>query len=280
MDFDYSSFIKNAFAEDIGSGDHTTLACVNAGAKQKAELLVKDNGIIAGIDLAKKIFHHFDSGLSLKTFFNDGDQVKKGNIAFIVSGSAQSILSCERLVLNCMQHLSGIATQTFLYQQKIKHTKAKVLDTRKTIPGLRVLEKWAVAMGGGLNHRMGLYDMILIKDNHVDYAGGIKAAIEKANDYLLIKKLPLKIEIEVRNFSELDQVLQHGRVHRIMLDNFSPRDLEKAIQIIDQRYETEASGGITLETIAEYAETGVNFISVGALTHSVKCMDMSLKAIS
>jgi nicotinate-nucleotide pyrophosphorylase (carboxylating) len=272
-------FIKQALAEDIGDGDHTSLACITANTFKKAALIIKDDGTIAGIELALDIFKTVDSNLVVHTFVKDGDTVKYGDIGLTVEGNAQSILTAERLVLNCMQRMSGIATTTKVYTDALKGLHTRVLDTRKTTPGIRMLEKWAVKIGGGTNHRIGLYDMILIKDNHVDYAGGIANAIDAAKNYLKVKNKDLKIEIETRNFTEIEQVLAKGGIDRIMLDNFSPADLKKAVDMIGGSYETEASGGITINTIRSYAESGVDFISVGALTHSVKSMDISLKAV-
>ena len=272
-------FIINALKEDVGDGDHTSLATIPAGTTGKAKLLVKDNGILAGVELAAEIFHIVDAQLKLTVFLNDGAEIKYGDIAFEVEGDAQSILKAERLVLNCMQHMSGIATTTNEIVDVLKGTNTKVLDTRKTTPGLRYLEKWAVRIGGGVNHRFGLYDMILIKDNHVDYAGGIQEAIEGAHNYLTANNKKLAIEIEVRNLEELEEVLQTGGVDRILLDNFNFSDLSDAVDMIEGRYITEASGGITIDNIRAYAETGVDYISVGALTHSVKSLDLSLKAV-
>jgi nicotinate-nucleotide pyrophosphorylase (carboxylating) len=271
-------FILNSLSEDVGDGDHTSLATIPQGTKGKAKLLVKDDGILAGVELAIEIFLVVDAGLKLNIFLNDGAKIKYGDIAFEVEGDAQSILKAERLVLNCMQRMSGIATKTHQIAEILKDTRTKVLDTRKTTPGLRYIEKWAVRIGGGVNHRFGLYDMILIKDNHVDYSGGIKAAIEKANRYISDNNKKLEIEIEVRNLRELDQVLQCGGINRILLDNFNFSDLRTAVMTIDRRYTTEASGGITIDNIREYAACGVDYISVGALTHSVKSLDLSLKA--
>jgi nicotinate-nucleotide pyrophosphorylase (carboxylating) len=273
-------FITNAFREDSGDGDHTSLACIPGNAKGKAVLLVKQNGVIAGINLAKKIFSHSDSQMVFNQLLNDGDIIKPGDKAFTVEGSVQAILKAERIVLNCMQRMSGIATHTKRLTDIIKGTGTRLLDTRKTTPGIRALEKYAVKVGGGENHRFGLYDMIMLKDNHIDYAGGISNAIDKVQEYLKKKDKNLKIEIEVRNFQELEEVLNKGGIDRIMLDNFAVEDLKKAVLKIDNRYETEASGGITEETIRSYAETGVNFISVGALTHHIKSLDLSLKAIN
>lgn len=270
--------IDNALHEDIGEGDHSTLACVPEGATGKAVLLVKEDGIIAGVELAQMIFHRFDPNLQLQVYIQDGSAVKKGDIAFQVTGSSRSILSTERLVLNFMQRMSGIATQTNRIVQLIEGCDSKLLDTRKTTPGIRYIEKWAVRIGGGYNHRFALYDMIMLKDNHIDYAGGIEKAIKSVHDYLKTHDKDLKIEIEVRDMKELQQVLAVGGVNRIMLDNFTPEKLKAALTVIPSEYETEASGGITLENIRSYAETGVNYISVGALTHSVKSLDLSLKA--
>jgi len=272
-------FINNALSEDVGDGDHTSLSTIPADATGKAKLLVKDEGILAGVELAAEIFHVVDPNLKLKVFLQDGAPVKYNDIAFEVEGNSPSILTAERLVLNCMQRMSGIATKTRQIVDLLKGTNTKVLDTRKTTPGLRYLEKWAVRIGGGVNHRFGLYDMILIKDNHVDYAGGIRQAIESANQYLTDNGKKLAIEIEVRNLDELEQVLQTGRVNRILLDNFNFDDLRQAVGIIQGRYITEASGGITIDNIREYADCGVDYISVGALTHSVKSLDLSLKAV-
>lgn len=272
-------FIDNALAEDLGDGDHTSLATIPAGTQGKARLLVKDAGILAGVELAETIFATVDPQLKLQIFLNDGATVKPGDIAFEVSGDAQSILKAERLVLNTMQRMSGIATRTHHIVGLLKGTNAKVLDTRKTTPGMRYLEKWAVRIGGGYNHRFGLYDMILIKDNHVDYSGGISNAINNTLQYLKDQNKKLQIEIEVRNLTELEDVLKTGGVNRILLDNFGPAQLKEAVNIIDGRYMTEASGGITMDNIAEYAATGVDYISVGALTHSVKSLDLSLKAV-
>lgn len=270
--------IKNALLEDIGEGDHSTLACVPKDAKGTAKLLVKEDGILAGVEVAKRIYELYDPTLVIQFFKKDGDTIQKGEIAFVINGLSQSILSTERLVLNIMQRMSGIATQTANILKVIKGCSTKLLDTRKTTPGIRYLEKMAVKIGGGENHRFALYDMIMLKDNHVDYAGGIKPAIEKTKEYLIANNKCLRIEIEVRNMDELKEVIEIGGVDRIMLDNFSPALLKKALLIIPQKYETEASGGITIDTIRSYAETGVQFISVGALTHSVKSLDLSLKA--
>ena len=272
-------FINNALAEDVGNGDHTSLACIPEKAISKAHLLVKDDGIIAGIKVALQIFNEVDPQLAIHLFLKDGDAVKKGDIVFIVEGKAQSILKAERLVLNCMQRMSGIATATHKIVAELKGLKTKVLDTRKTTPGVRLIEKMAVKIGGGNNHRFGLYDMIMIKDNHVDYAGGIQKSILAANKYLEKNKLKLKIEIEARSVKEVKEILKVGKINRIMLDNFSIENLKTAVALIGGKYETEASGGITIDTIRNYALCGVDFISVGALTHSVKSLDLSLKAI-
>lgn len=272
-------FIKNALAEDVGDGDHTSLATIPGNTNGKAKLLVKDSGILAGVELALEIFKQVDSTLKVDVFLHDGDTIKPGDTAFDVEGDAKSILTAERLVLNCMQRMSGIATKTHRIVELLKGTKAQVLDTRKTTPGLRCLEKWAVKIGGGVNHRFGLYDMILIKDNHVDYSGGIKQAIENTKQYLQKNHKQLAIEIEVRNLEELEQVLQTGGVDRILLDNFGFDNLREAVKRVDGRFITEASGGITIDNIRQYAECGVDFISVGALTHSVKSLDLSLKAV-
>lgn len=270
--------IELAFAEDIGDGDHTTLCCIPEDAMGKSHLLIKEDGILAGVELAKKVFAKFDPTMQVEVLINDGAHVKVGDIAMVVTGKVCSLLQTERLMLNIMQRMSGIATMTSKYVELLKGTKTCVLDTRKTTPGLRMLEKQAVKIGGGTNHRIGLFDMILLKDNHIDFAGGIANAIDRCHNYLKEKNLDLKIEIEVRNFDELQQVLDKGGVNRIMLDNFSVADTKKAVDIIAGRYETESSGGITFDTIRGYAEQGVDFISVGALTHSVKGLDMSFKA--
>lgn len=270
--------IDLAFAEDIGDGDHTTLCCIPEDAMGKSHLLIKEDGILAGVEVAKKVFDRFDNTMKVEVLIGDGAEVKKGDIAMVVTGKVRSLLQTERLMLNIMQRMSGIATMTHKYVEKLKGTKTHVLDTRKTTPGMRMLEKQAVKIGGGMNHRIGLFDMILLKDNHVDFAGGITNAIDRCHAYLKEKNLDLKIELEVRNFDELNQVLTHGGVNRIMLDNFSVANTKKAVELIGGRYETESSGGITFDTIRDYAECGVDFISVGALTHSVKGLDMSFKA--
>lgn len=271
--------IKHWLAEDIGDGDHTTLCCIPADAIGRSRLIVKDTGIIAGIEVAKKVFEIFDKELRITQYMHDGDEVKPQDIAFEVEGKVRSLLQTERLMLNIMQRMSGIATRTREYVKLLEGTRTRILDTRKTTPGLRMLEKDAVLIGGGCNHRIGLYDMILLKDNHIDFAGGISQAIDRANKYLKDNNKNLKIEIEVRNFDELNEVLASGNVNRIMLDNFSVADTRKAVEIIGGRFETESSGGITETTIREYALAGVDYISVGALTHSIKSLDMSFKAM-
>jgi nicotinate-nucleotide pyrophosphorylase (carboxylating) len=270
--------IESALLEDIGDGDHSSLACVPEHAKGKATLFVKDDGILAGVDLAVRIFKKYDPSLEVEVRIIDGTPVKKGDVAFTIVGSSRSILATERLVLNFMQRMSGIATQTNKIVSLLEGTSTRLLDTRKTTPCIRYMEKWAVRIGGGENHRFALYDMIMLKDNHIDYAGGIKPAIERTQTYLKESGKNLKVEIEVRDFDELNQVLAIGGVDRIMLDNFTVEQLEEALKLIPSHYETEASGGITIETIRDYAETGVDFISVGALTHSFKSLDLSLKA--
>ncbi len=270
--------IDNALKEDIGDGDHSSLSCVPADAIGHAQLIVKDTGILAGVELAERIFHRYDPSLQMKIFIKDGTPVKVGDIAFEIEGSSRSILATERLVLNFMQRMSGIATQTNKIVSLLDGCSTKLLDTRKTTPGIRYMEKWAVRIGGGHNHRFALYDMIMLKDNHIDYAGGIPQAITRTNEYLIKSGKKLKIEVEVRNEEELKQVLEIGMVDRIMLDNFTPERIKAVLSTIPDTYETEASGGITLETIRDFAETGVDYISVGALTHSFKSLDMSLKA--
>ena len=270
--------IDLAFAEDIGDGDHTTLSCIPPTAQGRSKLLIKEPGILAGIEIAKEVFRRFDPELKVEVFINDGAKVKPGDVPMIVSGKVQSLLQTERLMLNILQRMSGIATMTHRYAQQLQGTHTRVLDTRKTTPGMRILEKMAVKIGGGVNHRIGLFDMILLKDNHVDFAGGIDKAILRAKEYCREKGKNLKIEIEVRNLDELQQVLDLGGVDRIMFDNFTPELTRKAVQMVAGRYETESSGGITFDTLREYAECGVDYISVGALTHSVKGLDMSFKA--
>lgn len=270
--------IDLAFAEDIGDGDATTLCCIPENEMGRSRLIIKEEGIIAGVEMARRVFKKFDSELRMTTYINDGEHVKPGDIAFIVEGRVRSLLQTERLMLNIMQRMSGIATITARYQDKLHGLKTRVLDTRKTTPGMRLMEKDAVRIGGGCNHRIGLFDMILLKDNHVDFAGGITKAIDCAHEWCRANDKKLKIEIEVRNFDELQQVLSHGGVDRVMLDNFTPADTRKAVEIINGRVETESSGGITLDTLRDYGECGVDYISVGALTHSVKSLDMSFKA--
>ena len=270
--------IDLAFAEDIGDGDHTTLCCIPETAMGKSHLLIKEDGILAGVEVAKRVFARFDPEMKVEVLIGDGAHVSKGDIAMVVSGKVRSLLQTERLMLNIMQRMSGIATMTNKYVERLKGTNTHVLDTRKTTPGMRMLEKQAVKIGGGMNHRIGLFDMILLKDNHVDFAGGIANAINRCHEYLRVKGLDLKIEIEVRNFDELRQAMECGGINRIMLDNFSVADTRKAVEMVAGRFETESSGGITFDTIRDYAECGVDFISVGALTHSVKGLDMSFKA--
>lgn len=270
--------IDLAFAEDIGDGDHTTLCCIPEDAMGKSHLLIKEDGILAGVEVAKRVFAKFDSTMHVEVLINDGTPVKKGDIAMVVTAKVRSLLQTERLMLNIMQRMSGIATMTNKYVERLKGTKTHVLDTRKTTPGLRMLEKQAVKIGGGMNHRIGLFDMILLKDNHVDFCGGITNAITRCHEYLKENGLDLKIEIEVRNFDELAEAMNCGGINRIMLDNFSVADTKKAVDIVGGKFETESSGGITFDTIRDYAECGVDFISVGALTHSVKGLDMSFKA--
>ena len=270
--------IDLAFAEDIGDGDHTTLCCIPDDAMGQSKLLIKEEGILAGIEIAKEVFRRFDPEMKVEVFIEDGAHVKPGDVAMVVTGRVQSLLQTERLMLNIMQRMSGIATMTNKYVERLKGTKTRVLDTRKTTPGMRILEKMAVKIGGGVNHRIGLFDMILLKDNHVDFAGGIENAINRCHAYLKEKGKDLKIEIEVRNFEELQRVLDMGGVDRIMLDNFTPENTRKAVEMVNGRFEIESSGGITFDTLHDYAECGVDFISVGALTHSVKGLDMSFKA--
>lgn len=274
------SFINSALAEDIGNGDHSTLSAVPSDAYRRAKLIVKSEGIIAGIELAHHIFSTVDPSLKMEIFIPDGSSVKYGDIAFEVYGPAQSILTSERLVLNCMQRMSAIATKTSSLSKLIAHTNTKLLDTRKTTPNFRLCEKWAVTIGGGHNHRFGLFDMVMLKDNHVDFVGSVEAAIDATKAYLSANNLDLKIEIETRNLDEVARVLKHGGIHRIMVDNFSIADTAKAVQLVNGAFEIEASGGITETTIVQVAETGVDFISSGALTHSAGSLDMSLKAVA
>lgn len=270
--------IDLAFAEDIGDGDHTTLCCIPEEAMGKSQLLVKEEGVLAGVEIARKVFDRFDPTLQMEVFIHDGAHVKPGDVAFIVTGKVRSLLQTERLMLNIMQRMSGIATMTRRYVERLEGTGAHVLDTRKTTPGLRILEKQAVKIGGGMNHRIGLFDMILLKDNHIDFAGGIRPAIEGAKAYLKAKGKNIPIECEVRSLEDIDEVFAAGGVDRIMFDNFTPELTRQAVAKVAGRCETESSGGITLDTLREYAETGVDFISVGALTHQIKSLDMSLKA--
>ena len=278
MDKLIDDLIKLAFAEDIGDGDHTTLCCIPATEMGKSQLIIKEDGVLAGVEMARRVFKAFDPELKMTVFIEDGAEGKKGDIAFVVEGKVQSLLQTERLMLNIMQRMSGIATTTRKYVKQLEGTKTHVLDTRKTTPGMRMIEKEAVRIGGGMNHRIGLFDMILLKDNHVDFAGGISKAITRAHEYLKEKGKNLKIEIEVRNFDELEEALQTGGVDRIMLDNFTPENTREAVRRVAGRVELESSGGITFDTLRDYAECGVDYISVGALTHSVKSLDMSFKA--
>lgn len=270
--------IKNGFREDVGHGDHTSLSCIPSDAQGKAKLLVKDTGIIAGVAFAKKVFEYLDSDLHLETFINDGAKVHHGDVVFHISGKSQSILQAERFVLNAMQRMSAIATKTAFFVDLLKGTNTKILDTRKTTPGIRALEKWAVKIGGGVNHRFALYDMIMIKDNHIDFAGGISEAITKTKAYLEEKNLEIKIIVEARSIDEIEEILTNEGVYRILIDNFSFEDTKAAVRLINGKCLTESSGGINEKTIRKYAECGVDFISSGALTHSVYNMDLSLKA--
>lgn len=271
--------IENAVREDIGNGDHSSLACIPPDARGGAKLLVKAPGVLAGIEFARRVFHYVDPSLELEVLLEDGAEVRSRDIGFLVKGSSQSILKAERLVLNGMQRMSAIATKTQAFSKKLEGTKTKILDTRKTTPGIRALEKWAVKIGGGENHRFGLFDMIMLKDNHIDFAGGIRPAIEKTKNYLKEKDLNLKIIVEARNMREIEQILEEGGIDRILIDNFNIEGTRRAVALIDGRYQTESSGGITLETVRSYAECGVDFISCGALTHSVYNLDLSLKVL-
>lgn len=271
--------ITNALREDVGSGDHSSLACIPADAQGKAKLLVKEEGVVAGVDFSKRVFEAVDPDMKMEIFMDDGSRIKKGDIVFTVEGSSQSILKAERLVLNAMQRMSAVATKTRTFVDKLEGTKTKILDTRKTTPGIRALEKWAVKIGGGENHRFALYDMIMLKDNHIDFAGGIEIAISKTQKYLQEKNLDLKIIVEARNLKEIEQILEVGGIDRILLDNFSFDETRRAVEVIGDRYKTESSGGITLETARKYAECGVDYVSSGALTHSVSNLDLSLKAV-
>jgi nicotinate-nucleotide pyrophosphorylase (carboxylating) len=277
-DHSLSQFIASALAEDVGDGDHSTRASISEDAVNKARLLIKQDGVLAGVELAQKIFHHFDPRLRFETILTDGTAVKKGDIAFTVHGPARSILTTERVVLNCMQRMSAIATKTKTLTAFLEGTDTRLLDTRKTTPNARVIEKWAVFIGGGQNHRIGLYDMVMLKDNHIDMAGGIEQAINRTKDYLRANKKNLRIEIETRSLAEVEEVIKIGGVDIIMLDNMIPEEMKRAVSLINKRFQTEASGGITQENIAEVAKCGVDFISVGALTNGVKSMDLSLKA--
>ncbi|MBC8172686.1 MAG: carboxylating nicotinate-nucleotide diphosphorylase [Chitinophagales bacterium] len=275
---DFYEIINSALIEDIQEGDHTTLATIEPDAEGKAILLVKEHGILAGVDLAEIILKHINPELEINIFIPDGSLVEPGNIAFVAEGRIQALLVAERTMLNFMQRMSGIATKTNEFVQKIRHTKAKILDTRKTTPGLRYFEKWAVRLGGGHNHRFGLYDMILIKDNHIDFCGGIENAIQRTVDYLEENELALQIEIETRNLHEVEEVLRVGKINRIMLDNYPIHLLYDAVKLIDGKYETEASGGVNLDSVIDIAGSGVDYISVGQLTHSVHSLDLSFKA--
>ena len=277
--YDVDLFIINALREDIADGDHTSKSCINKDTEGRAKLLVKENGILSGVEIAERVTQLVDKDMIMSTYISDGAEIKVGDVVLEISGRAQSILKAERLLLNIMQRMSGIATSTSRYVKIVEGTNAKILDTRKTTPGMRYLEKMAVTHGGGINHRFGLYDMIMIKDNHIDYAGGIKSAIDKTKAYLKQKNKNLKIEVEARSFDEINEIMAVGGIDRIMIDNFTPVDCKKAVELINKKYETEASGGITDKTLRNYAETGVDFISIGALTHHIKSLDLSLKAV-
>lgn len=279
FDKEISYIIANAIREDVGDGDHSSLACIPYDAVGEAKLLVKDEGIIAGVEFAKQVFDFVDSTLEVEVLIPDGSTVKYGDIVFYVSGLSQSILKAERLVLNAMQRMSAIATKTNKFVTLLEGTNTKILDTRKTTPGIRAIEKWAVKIGGGENHRFALYDMIMLKDNHIDFAGGISKAIEATKEYLNDNKLQLKIIVEARNLKEIEEILKNEGVHRILIDNFNFEDTKKAVDMIGNRCQTESSGGITLETVKKYADCGVDFVSTGAITHSVYNMDLSLKAV-
>lgn len=279
FDYEIDYIIKNAIREDVGEGDHSSLACIPPSAMGKAKLLVKDQGVIAGITFAKKVFAYVDQSLKIETLIEEGAQVSHGDIVFYVEGKSQSILKAERLVLNAMQRMSAIATKTSHFVKLLEGTDTKILDTRKTTPGIRALEKWAVTIGGGENHRFALYDMIMLKDNHIDFAGGIQKAIEKTKVYLKTNNLNLKIIVEARNLKEIKEILNSSGVYRILIDNFNYKDTRKAVELIGDQCLTESSGGITEQTIRAYAECGVDYISSGALTHSVYNMDLSLKAV-
>lgn len=279
FDKEIELIIANAIREDVGDGDHSSLACIPASAKGKAKLLVKDNGVIAGVEFAKKVFSYVDSDMTVETLIEDGSEVKYGDIAFYVEGASQSILKAERLVLNAMQRMSAIATKTKVFVNLLEGTNTKILDTRKTTPGIRALEKWAVKIGGGENHRFALYDMIMLKDNHIDFAGSVTKAITKTKTYLAETNRDLKIIVEARNLEEIKEILDCGGIYRILIDNFNYEDTRKAVKLIGNNCLTESSGGISEETVRHYAECGVDFISSGALTHSVYNMDLSLKAV-
>jgi nicotinate-nucleotide pyrophosphorylase (carboxylating) len=274
-----NSLIERAYKEDVGDGDHSSLCCINENEKGLARLLVKEHGIIAGVEVAKAVCAYFSNSLKLDVFINDGSVVKPGDIVFELSGPQLHILTAERTILNFMQRMSGIATETARYTKQIKEYKTRILDTRKTTPGLRLIEKEAVKIGGGENHRIGLYDMIMLKDNHIDYSGGLEKAINNAVDYLKVKNLPLKIEVEVRSLQDVEEVLRIGKVDRIMLDNFNIENTSKAVKLINGRFEIESSGGISFDTLRDYAACGVDYISSGALTHHIKSLDLSLKAV-
>lgn len=274
----FNAFLETSLKEDLGDGDHSSLACIPAEATGSAKLLIKDEGIIAGLDITSLIFNRIDPALKIEFYLRDGDRIKSGDTGFLVSGTIQSILKSERIVLNVLQRMSGIATRTDRYVARIKDLHTKILDTRKTTPGMRILDKEAVRIGGGENHRMGLYDMIMLKDNHIDFAGGITKAIRKTNEYLESTGRGLRIEVEARGLEDVREIMEAGGVHRIMLDNFSIADTRRAVDLIAGQYETESSGKITLENLREYAECGVDYISVGALTHQIKSLDLSLKA--
>ncbi len=277
--FDLDQFLKYAIAEDVGDGDHTSLSTIPASATGKARLLVKDNGIVAGIDIAKRVFELIDTNLKFEEILQDGAKVQHGDVAFFVSGKSQSIVTAERLALNIMQRMSGIATQTAKITSMISHTKCKLLDTRKTTPGFRYFEKRAVVLGGGVNHRIGLYDMILVKDNHIDYAGGVNEALSKIKEYLEVNNKDLQVEVEARSLEDVKLILENGLAFRILLDNFSVEQMKEAVACINGRVQTEASGGIHEGNVVAYAETGVDYISMGALTHQIKSLDLSLKAV-
>lgn len=279
MTAEIDALIKRAIEEDLGDGDHTSLACIPSDAQGKAKLIVKEKGVLAGIELAKKVFHQIDPELKIETLLEDGTMVEPGDIAFYVTGPTRSILAAERTVLNFMQRMSGIATSTHTMTQALESKTCKLLDTRKTTPGMRIVEKWAVRIGGGVNHRMGLYDMIMLKDNHIDFAGGIEKAIKRTHEYLKQNGKTLKIEIEARTLEDVEEILRIGGVDRIMLDNFTPEVMKIAVAMINGKYETEASGMINIHNIKSYAETGVDFISSGALTHQIKSLDLSLKTV-